>query len=526
MVSGCGSSGSPQNSTPSGLAKVQHIIVLMQENHSFDNYFGALPYVPRGPYHAPAKDGSACRARDHTCVDGLSCTVNGTSLDCRNSNVASDGSTVTSHHDSNYCVKPDLDHTWHGSHRELNFDDPNGTPASTSDGFVRVNEKEEHNKDDTMGYYNQDDLPYYYGLAQTFAISDSYFCDLIGPTTPNRFYSLAATSFGHVVTASDSSGDAPPPDGFKPIHGTIFDLLDAHSVHWSEYYDPPDGSIPGILEPARPYGHVFRPASPNYLLMSRFYSDAAAGNLAQVVWIDLEHDEHPPRDIRAGQQEVAQVITAIRSSPAWSSSIVFFTYDEHGGAYDHVRPPRATPPDEIPPGLCADNSDPPVSRKPGHGAQCTESFSEAQSICPSLPPFGPFPRGCAAFHQLGIRVPFIAISPFARPAYVSHVVSDHTSILALIEKRFMPGVHLTRRDAAASTLEDLFDFKHAPSAAANVPSSLAESPAADQPCDYHPSRSTPLKVPEPQCRTTRLGNLGCSLPLGGANYPKAPSRRF
>jgi len=216
--------------------------------------------------------------------------------------------------------------------------------------------------------------------------------------------------------------------------------------------------------------------------MSPFYSDAAAGNLAQVVWIDLEHDEHPPTDIRAGQQEVAQVVTAIRNSPAWSSSIVLLTYDEHGGAYDHVRPPAVTPPDDIPPGLCADNSDPPLSRKPGHGAQCSQSFSEALTLCPSLPPYGPFPSTCAGFHQLGIRVPLLAISPFAKPAYVSHVVSDHTSFLALIEKRFMPGAHLTHRDAAASTLEDLFDFKQAPSAAANVPASLAEPPATDHNC--------------------------------------------
>ncbi len=467
MTGRCGSSGSPQNSTPSGLANVQHIIVLMQENHSFDNYFGALPYVPSGPYHAPAENGSACEADDYTCVNGLSCSVNGSSLECSNSNVASDGSIVTSHHDPNYCVKPDLDHTWHGTHRELNYDDPNNLEASTSDGFVRVNEKEEGNKDDTMGYYNQDDLPYYYALAQTFAISDSYFCDVPSQTHPNRFYSLAATSFGHTVT-----GEPIPAEGFQPINGTIFDLLDANGIHWSAYYDPAGGGIGE--EYTRPFARVFRPASPNYLEMSQFYTDAAAGNLAQVVWIDLEHDEHPPSDIRAGQQEAAQVITAIRNSPAWSSSIVFLTYDEHGGAYDHVRPPAAIPPDYIPPGLCADNSNPPLSRHLGYGANCAESFAEVQLLCPSLPPYGPFPAGCAGFDHLGVRVPLVAISPFAKPAYVSHMVSDHTSFLALIEKRFMPGAHLTDRDAAASTLEDLFDFKHAPSAASNVPASLAD----------------------------------------------------
>ncbi len=489
---GCGGSSSgpaSQNSTAaSGLDKVQHIIVLMQENHSFDNYFGVLPYVPGGPYHAPASSGSPCKASDHTCVNGLSCTVSGANLDCSNSNVAADGSTVHSYHDYNYCVEPDLDHTWHGSHRELNTSDPNKTMSSTSDGFVRENEKEEQNEDDTMGYYNEEDLPYYYKLAETFAVSDSNFCDLIGPTSPNRFYSLAATSFGHVVTPGNKSGgDTPPAQGFQPIYGTIFDRLDAFSIKWSEYYDPPSSEsalYPDVISetmPSRPYGHVFRPSSPNYLLMSQFYTDAAAGNLAQVVWIDLQYDEHPPADIRSGQQEVAQIITAIRNSPAWSTSIVFFTYDEHGGAYDHVSPPAATPPDSIPPGLCADNSNPPGSTHPGGGIDCTESFTDAQLNCPSMTSTT-FPADCAQFKQLGIRVPFVAISPFAKPSYVSHVVSDHTSILALIEKRFMSGVSLTARDAAASTLEDLFDFKHSPSANASVPASLAEPSAPDHNC--------------------------------------------
>jgi phospholipase C len=320
-------------------------------------------------------------------------------------------------------------------------------------------------------------------LAETFAISDSYFCDLIGPTSPNRFYSLAATSFGHVVTpANTSGGDTPPAQGFQPINGTIFDKLDAQGIKWSEYYDPHgDPEVEDEVMPGRPYGHVFRPTSPNYLLMSQFYTDAAAGNLAQVVWIDLQHDEHPPADIRAGQQEVADVITAIRNSPAWSTSIVLFSYDEHGGAYDHVRPPAVVPPDKIPPGLCADNSNPPGSLQPGGGVACSESFTDARSICPSMTS-STFPADCAAFKQLGIRVPLVAISPFARPAYVSHVVTDHTSVLALIEKRFIPGVHLTRRDAAASTLEDLFDFVNAPSATASVPASLAEPPAPDHNC--------------------------------------------
>ena len=100
------------------------------------------------------------------------------------------------------------------------------------------------------------------------------------------------------------------------------------------------------------------------------------------------------------------------------------------------------------------------------------SPAEALAICPGFTPTGPYPRDCANFDQLGVRVPFIAVSPFAKPHYVSHTVGDHTSLLALIEKRFLSNnqgngkshiQHLTARDANADPLEDLFDFSHPPS---------------------------------------------------------------
>jgi phospholipase C len=115
----------------------------------------------------------------------------------------------------------------------------------------------------------------------------------------------------------------------------------------------------------------------------------------------------------------------------------------------------------------------PTSAKAGGGAQCDSSAANAAQLCPAFAanPTGPFPKQCASFDQLGFRVPFIAVSPFAKPHYVSHMVSDHTSLLALIERRFMVpfnGRHdhvpyLTGRDQFANTLEDMFDFKNAPS---------------------------------------------------------------
>ena len=149
-------------------------------------------------------------------------------------------------------------------------------------------------------------------------------------------------------------------------------------------------------------------------------------------------------------------------------------------------------PDGIAPGQCADLSNPPASTQPGGGAECSAnplsttdtSVNDAIALCPALAanPTGPFPASCASFDQLGVRVPFVAISPFSKQSYVSHTVADHTSILAFIEKRFLRSaqgevLHLTARDRAASTLEDLFDFEHAPSL--DTPITIAAPPASD-----------------------------------------------
>ena len=211
-----------------------------------------------------------------------------------------------------------------------------------------------------------------------------------------------------------------------------------------------------------------------------------------------ENDEHPPTDIQRGQAFVAQIVSAVRNGPNWKDAIIFITYDEHGGSYDHVAPPRAPQggartPDGIAPGQCADLSNVPMSLAPGKGAECSSnllsasdtSVADAIGLCSALAvdPTGPFPRHCASFDQLGFRVPFIAVSPFSKRRYVSHTVGDHTSLLALIEKRYLPaGSHLTKRDEHASTLEDLFDFDRAPSL--GVPITPAAPPAQD--CTPHP----------------------------------------
>ena len=477
------------------LQNVNHIIIVMQENHSFDNYFGVLAYVPNTPYHSAKGSGRrrACEATDNTCVDGLSCkpsTVPG-DLICKNRNPSTQGHGVRAFHDPRYCIGPDLDHSWIGSHREGNFLHPNDMlKRSRNRGFVKVNEMTEQPNQatdhDTMGYYTDVDLPFYYDLAKTFAISDRYFADVIGQTFPNRAYFLAGTSFGHLTT----SEILPPPGGYKPITGTIFDQMNANGVSWTDYYAD------------LPFSAIFSGTMPNQKPLSMFASDAAGGTLPAVAFIDAsifadqtingsnyETDEHPPSDIRAGEYHVSQIIGALRSGPNWNDSVLFFTYDEHGGFYDHVMPPPAPQggaltPDGIAPGLCADASNPPASEMPGGGANCTHSKTvDAPGLCPTFTPTGPYPANCATFNQLGFRLPFVAVSPFAKAHYVSHTVGSHTSLLAFIEKRFaLPS--LTARDANSNDLEDLFDFDNAPSLNATVGTApLPMEPPAFMPGD-------------------------------------------
>jgi phospholipase C len=479
-----------------GIHGVKHVIVVMQENHSFDNYFGALAYAPGSPYHGPTRN-AGCRDNDHLCVDGLSCQVDAAGgFHCANANLDDDGSTVLAFHDPNRCVKPDLDHGWASAHHEANFEKPNDTRRhALMDGFVRVNDETEQQDggaesptdDETLGFYNQDELPFYYGLAQQFAISDRFFSPMLGPTFANRAYLAAATSFGHVSTADQ----VPPLAGYKPIHGTIFDLLERNAVSWADYYqDVPQGAS------FRPFGSTL--IDPHFLPLPVFLAQAAGiGDLPQVSLVDpafgllgtvFENDEHPPTDIQRGQAFVSDVINAVRNGPHWSDSVIFIVYDENGGFYDHVPPPPAVPPDAIQPGQCEDLSNPPASLSPGGGAGCADnpkgdpdtSLAEAIALCPQLAanPTGPYPAGCAKFDQYGGRVPFLAVSPFAKPRYVSHTVADHTSILAFIETVFLSGnQHLTERDRRADDLLDLFDFARAPSLDTAV--GLAAPPVMD-----------------------------------------------
>jgi phospholipase C len=269
-----------------------------------------------------------------------------------------------------------------------------------------------------MGYYTGATIPFTYGLARTFPIGDNYFCSVLGPTFPNRRYLLAATSSG--LIKDDFS--AP-----YPANGTIMDMLDSHNISWRDYYsDLPTTDLFLLNSSAKkaPAGSVVH--------ISQFYADAKAGTLPAFSVIDPQmlksgstegNSEGEAQDIQFGDVFISKVVNALMSGPKWSKTVLVITYDEHGGYFDHVPPPAATPPDDIPPDAPAD-----------------EQYE--------------------GFARYGFRVPAIVVSPYSKANFVSHQVYDHTSILKLVETKWnLPA--LTARDANANNMLDFLDFSHA-----------------------------------------------------------------
>src|SRR5947209_7252593 len=219
-------------------------------------------------------------------------------------------------------------------------------------------------------------------------------------------------------------------------NGTIFDRLDAAGVSWTVYYDntPSPFYFPNFRDNPLQVARCVKNA--------QFFSDASAGRLPAVSYVEENFSyqaEENPQDIAYGEAFLRRVATAVMESPLWPKTVLFVTYDEHGGWYDHVPPPRAVPPDDIPPDLTL-------------SAKAT------------------FPAG---FDRYGFRVPLTVVSPWGQPHYVSHRVADLTSILAFIEHKWnLPP--MTRRDAAAWDLSDMFD-----TTSPRLPEPLALPPSPD-----------------------------------------------
>ena len=367
---------------------IRHFIVLMQENRSFDHYFGTMPGIEGIPAGISVPDAT--------------------------------GAPVEPFHTDAYCIE-DVNHGWNGSHQQYN--------GGLNDGFVTTNDP---GGERAMGYLDGTDLPFYWDLAQTFAFSDHHHCSVLGPTTVNRLYFLGATSAGRTT-------NGPIDTDLLTDEYNIFMQLDRAGIEWRVFYESVPviwGAYPGYGLHPRHRGNV-RP-------IEEFWDALDTGDLPPVIYVDPRFDyinrvdatdEHPPANPQRGQAWTRELVTRVMASPIWRETVIVFTHDEHGGFYDHVPPPDACPPGDYPPD------------EPGEFADDT-------------------------FSRYGFRVPLIVISPWSRAGYVSDRVTDGTSVLRLIQTRFMLPA-LSGRDANAWPLLDMFDFADPPFM---DPPTLAEAP--------------------------------------------------
>jgi len=404
-VGASAASGHPTSNTSAGIKNVNHVVVLMQENRSFDSYLSRLHF----------------EGQPQSSVESQKPNPN-----------PSGGPPIHPFLTTTPCTTADLDHGWDATHNEID--------GGRMDGFTAQNvDPTDPTGSRTMGYFDRGTLPFYYGIANEFSTADRYFASVPGPTFPNRFYLLTGTSFGYTSNVVQTY-----------TQKTIFQSLDEAPtpVTWKVYL--------ASVQVEELFKYVQDHFAGHVVPISQYYTDAANGNLPQVSFVEsdpsgsvnTESDEHPPANVQVGEKFTHDVMNALVSSPDWASAAMFLAYDEHGGYYDHVSPPAAVPPDEIP---------------------------------PMVPPGDPF----NAFDRYGVRVPAMVISPYSNPHHVSHVVYDHTSILKFIETRFGLAP-LTARDAAADPMLDMFDFTQPSLLHPTVPAAPID-PAGTAACDaLHP----------------------------------------
>jgi phospholipase C len=433
-----GPAGRPRPELPSGtdlIPGIKHIVVLMMENHSYDNYLGML--TGRGD----GLPGAATGAPDAV-------------------NKLPDGQPVRAHHlPSTAQVGGDPTQTWNASH--ISYAD------GTCGGFAQSVAETVPGADPAvpMGYWTSADLPFYYGLASVFPVADRWFCSCLGPTFPNRRFLISGTAHGLI-------DDLPWDLVDYPAAGTIFDALSAHDIMWVNYHSVHPVRVvlrrllgapglvalrrlaklgrwlPGVVNAVRgnksftadlyPLGFA---GSLRHLRSTRqFFADAAAGRLPAVSVVDPDfglYSEENPQDITHGEAFSAAVVKAVMDGPGWPSTLLLWLYDEHGGYYDHVPPPDAVAPDDV----------------PAHNWQLSRPWVRAllRTVAPKqLAELENANSGPTTYERYGFRVPAVIVSPYARPGFVLHDVLDHTSVLKLIEEKWnLPP--LTRRDAAAAS---------------------------------------------------------------------------
>jgi phospholipase C len=285
------------------LPEVEHIIIYMQENHSYDSYFGMFH---RG-------DGY----RVHNGVP-------------TNTNVDLEGRRVPVQHAPSTCqLGQGVSQSWTSSHLQID--------GGRMDGFLF------DDNTNAMHFWDGTDLPFYWSLADTFPLCDRWFASAPAQTYPNRMYLQAATS--QTLTATDTAKALALP---HPVGGTIWDKLNAHGISWNDYcWDLPDIAL---------FPKSFSANQNRVKTFQQFLGDCQTGALPSVSIVSpgvTAYSEENPADVQLGEAYSASIINAVMHSPAWPKTVLLFMYDEHGGYYDHVAPPAAIPPDDIAPDVAA-----------------------------------------------------------------------------------------------------------------------------------------------------------------------------
>jgi len=506
-------------STGGDVTKVKHVIFMLQENRSFDSYFGMLNPYRHSKGWDIGDDGKTY------VVDGIEDKLNTIF------NKDDEGDTYYLYKFRTTCIDDDSS-DWLASYGSVNRYNFLTTRPINMDGFVHTAEGfakscassgkcsgayTDLTGERAMGYYDQDFLNYYYYMASQFAVSDRWFSPISSKSTPNRIATFAGgTTQGLAYDRGldDHVG--------QEVSKTIFQELNEAGVSWKIYYQKTSSAYPDTMFSQFSWANNFlyhktstnsctgttQPSSvvgdstnsfcidPNHLApISRYFTDLTNNTLPAFAFIEAGgSDEHPGsnQSILSGQSVVANIINKFMASSSWQNSVFFFSYDERDGPYDHV---------------------PPV---PSHSNQNTDaslgSIPDISSIAvnpdgynPCLPPtLGQYTLHCdlrssspgahsgdaAAVQgfkaQLGFRVPNIIISPFTRKHYVSHTPMDHTAVIKFVESRFIsPSAHLTNRDAAQPNLLEFFDFNAVPWSTPPAPPTPA-SISACQPASMGP----------------------------------------
>jgi phospholipase C len=393
------------------LADVKHVVILMQENRSFDHYFGKL-----------------------SGVHGFSDRANRAAFFQK----GIDGRTLHPFHLDSDCL-PDLTHEWGPQHLSWNRGRMNQFLAQHQKNDIpSVYGSPVGTAPETLGYYDRSDLPFYYALADAFTVCDMYFCSLIGPTDPNRLMSMSATidpdgkAGGPIVQTNTS----PPERTGLFSWSTMPEALSRRGISWKVYTGTPLGFFDNVMTYFKQYAKGTQLYNQGVApTMDDFQADLNAGKLPQVSWLVLsvEESEHPGfSNPSVGEAGALGVVEAIVNSSAWKNTALFITYDENGGFFDHVPPPT-----------------PPRGTK-GEFLTVSTLPEKAEGI-----------RGPIG---LGFRVPMIVVSPFTRGGLVCSDVFDHTSTLRFLETRFgvkVPNLSAWRRRVTGD-LTSAFNFAAKP----------------------------------------------------------------